>query len=52
MSVVALVLVALTVASAVYLILDLSSPCSGAPAPFQQVLKYMGEGQETVGAQR
>ena len=52
MSVVALALGALTVASAVYLILDLSSPYSGvfraSPGPLQQLLEYMGQGQETV----
>jgi hypothetical protein len=56
MSVVVLVLGALAVASAVYLILDLSSPYSGifraSSAPLDQVLAYMGQGQGAVGGQR
>ena len=55
MSVVALVFGALAVASAIYLILDLSSPYSGlfrtSPAPLQQVLAQMGQGQGAVGEQ-
>ena len=55
MSVVALVFGALAVASAIYLILDLSSP-SGlfrvSPAPLQQVLAQMGQGQGAVGSSR
>ena len=47
---------AIAVASAAYLILALSSPYSGAirasPAPLEQVLAYMGQGQGTVGARR
>ena len=56
MSVVALVFGALAVASAIYLILDLSSPYSGlfraSPAPLQQVLAQMGQGQGAVGGSR
>jgi hypothetical protein len=56
MSVVVLALGALAVASAVYLILDLSSPYSGifraSPAPLDQVLAYMAQGQGSVGGQR
>ena len=56
MSVVALVFGALAVASAIYLILDLSSPYSGlfrvSPAPLQQVLAQMGQGQGAVGSSR
>ena len=56
MSVVALVFGALAVASAMYLILDLSSPYSGlfraSPAPLQQVLAQMGQGQGAVGGAR
>jgi uncharacterized protein (DUF486 family) len=56
MSVVALVFGALAVASAMYLILDLSSPYSGlfraSPAPLQQVLAQMSQGQGAVGGSR
>jgi hypothetical protein len=56
MSVVALVFGALAVASAIYLILDLSSPYSGlfraSPAPLQQVLAQMSQGQGAVGGSR
>jgi hypothetical protein len=38
------------------LILDLSSPYSGyfraSPAPLEQVLSYMGQGQGAIGDQR
>jgi len=56
MSVVALVFGALAAASAVYLILDLSSPYSGlfrpSPAPLEQVLAQIGRGQGAVGGSR
>jgi Protein of unknown function (DUF4239) len=56
MSILVLAVGALAVASAVYLILDLSSPYSGlfraSPAPLEQVLAYIGQGQGTVGGQR
>ena len=56
MSFVALVFGALAVASAIYLILDLSSPYSGlfrtSPAPLQQVLAQMSLGQGAVGGSR
>jgi hypothetical protein len=57
MSFVALVFGALAVASAIYLILDLSSPYSGglfraSPAPLQQVLAQIGQGQGAVGGSR
>jgi hypothetical protein len=56
MSVLALAFGAFAVASAVYVILDLSSPYSGifraSPAPLEQVLAYMSRGQASVGAQR
>jgi hypothetical protein len=55
-SVVALAIGALGIASAFYLIMDLSSPYSGyfraSPAPLGQVLTYMGHGQGTIGGQR
>ena len=55
-SLVALCLGAFAVGSAAWLIIDLSSPYAGAfrasPAPFQQVLAYMGHGQGAVGASR
>lgn len=54
-SVVALATGALGVASAFYLIMDLSAPYSGyfraSAAPLGQVLTYMGHGQGTVGGQ-
>ena len=47
---------ALAIASAVYVILDLSSPYSGvfraSPAPLEQVLDYMGQERGAVGAAR
>jgi hypothetical protein len=56
MSVVMLALGALAVASALYMIEDLSSPYSGlfraSSAPLEQVLAYMGQGQGAVGGQR
>ena len=56
MTVVVLAFGALAVASVAYLILDLSSPYSGifrtSPAPLEQVLDYMGQGQGAVGAHR
>ena len=56
MSFVALVFGALAVASAMHLILDLSSPYSGlfraSPAPLQQVLAQMSQGQGAVGGSR
>lgn len=55
-SVTALAFGALGVASAFYLIMDLSAPYSGyfraSAAPLQQVLDYMGQGQGAVGGQR
>jgi hypothetical protein len=56
MSVLALAFGAFAVASAVYVILDLSSPYSGifraSPAPLEKVLTYMSRGQGSVGGQR
>jgi hypothetical protein len=56
MSVLALAFGAFAVASAVYVILDLSSPYSGvfraSPTPLEKVLAYMSQGQGAVGAQR
>jgi hypothetical protein len=56
MSFLALLFGALAVASAIYLILDLSSPYSGvfraSPAPLEQVLGYMGHDQGAVGGSR
>jgi hypothetical protein len=56
MSVVALVFGAIAVASAIYLILDLSSPYSGlfraSPAPLRQVLAQISQGQGAVGGSR
>ncbi len=56
MSFIALLCGSLAVATAVYLILDLSSPYSGifrvSPAPLEQVLSYMGQGQGAVGGSR
>ena len=56
MSVVALACGAAAVASAMYMILDLSSPYSGlfraSPAPLQLVLAQMGRGQGAVGGSR
>jgi hypothetical protein len=56
MSALALSFGAVAVASAVYVILDLSSPYSGifraSPAPLEQVLAYMSRGQGSVGTQR
>ncbi len=56
MTVIVLAFGALAVGSAVYLILDLSSPYSGffraSPAPLEQVLSFMGQGQGAVGGQR
>jgi hypothetical protein len=56
MSVAALAFGSIAVASAAYLILDLSSPYSGyfrtSPAPLEQVLGYMARNQGTVGGQR
>jgi hypothetical protein len=56
MSIAAMAFGAIAVASAAYLILDLSSPYSGyfraSPAPLEQVLGYMGRGQGIVGGQR
>jgi hypothetical protein len=56
MTIVVLAFGALAVASAFYLILDLSSPYSGyfraSPAPLEQVLSYMGQGQGATGDQR
>lgn len=55
MSIPALTFGSIAVASAAYLILDLSSPYSGvfrvSPAPLEQVLEYMQD-QGTVGGQR
>lgn len=55
-SVVTLVVGSLAVASAAYTIVDLSTPYSGifrtSPAPLQQVLAHMGQGQGAVGAHR
>jgi hypothetical protein len=54
MSVVALAFGAFAIASAVYVILDLSSPYSGifraSPAPLEQVLAYMDQERGAVGA--
>ena len=56
MAAVALACGALAVASAAHMIVDLSSPYSGmfraSPAPLEQVLGYMGQGQGAVGAHR
>ena len=56
MSIAALTFGSIAVASAAYLILDLSSPYSGvfraSPAPLEQVLEYMAQDQGTVGGQR
>ena len=57
MSVVALIFGAVAVASAIYLILDLSSPYSGglfraSPPPLKQVLAQMSRGQGAVGGSR
>ncbi|MBV9287524.1 MAG: hypothetical protein JO288_06840 [Hyphomicrobiales bacterium] len=56
MSIVVLAFGALAIASAVYAILDLSSPYSGifraSPAPLEQVLAYMGQERGAVGAAR
>jgi hypothetical protein len=56
MSFIALFFGALAVATGVYLILDLSSPYSGvfraSPAPLEQVLAYMGQGQGAIGGSR
>ena len=56
MSIATLAFGAIAVASAAYLILDLSSPYSGyfhaSPAPLEQVLSYMGREQGIVGGQR
>jgi hypothetical protein len=56
MSIAALAFGSIAVASAAYLILDLSSPYSGyfraSPAPLEQVLGYMARDQGTVGGQR
>jgi hypothetical protein len=56
MSVAALVVGSLGAASGVYLILDLSSPYSGlfhiSPAPLEQVLAQIGQGQGAVGGSR
>jgi hypothetical protein len=56
MSIVALAFGAFAIASAVYVILDLSSPYSGifraSPAPLEQVLAYMTEERGAVGAAR
>lgn len=56
MSFIALLFGAIAVASGVYLILDLSSPYSGifraSPAPLEQVLAFMSQGQGTVGGRR
>ncbi len=56
MSFIALLFGAIAVASGVYLILDLSSPYSGifraSPAPLEQVLAFMSQGQGPVGGRR
>ena len=57
MSIIVLAFGALAVASALYMIMDLtSSPYSGlfrtSSAPLEQVLTYMGQGQGAVGGQR
>ena len=56
MSIVALAFGAFAIASAVYVILDLSSPYSGifraSPAPLEQVLVYMSQERGAVGAAR
>ncbi len=56
LSFIALLFGAIAVASGVYLILDLSSPYSGifraSPAPLEQVLAFMSQGQGTVGGRR
>jgi hypothetical protein len=56
MSILVLAFGSLAVASAVYVILDLSSPYSGvfraSPAPLEQVLAYMSQERGAVGATR
>jgi hypothetical protein len=56
MSILVLAFGSLAVASAVYVILDLSSPYSGvfraSPAPLEQVLAYMNQERGAVGAAR
>ena len=56
MSIVALAFGAVAIASAVYVILDLSSPYSGifraSPAPLEQVLAYIDQERGAVGASR
>ena len=56
MTVIVLAFGALAVGSAVYLILDLSTPYSGyfvaSPAPLEQVWSYMSQGQGAIGGQR
>ena len=56
MSILVLAFGAFAVASAVYVILDLSSPYSGvfraSPAPLEQVLAYMSQERGAVGATR
>ena len=56
MSIVVLAFGAFAITSAVYVILDLSSPYSGifraSPAPLQQVLAYMNQERGAVGAAR
>ncbi len=57
MSAVALIFGAVAVASAIYLVLDLSAPYSGglfraSPAPLKQVLAQMSRGQGAVGDSR
>ena len=56
MSIAALTFGSIAVASAAYLILDLSSPYAGyfraSPGPLEQVLGYMSRDQGTVGGQR
>jgi hypothetical protein len=56
MSIIALAFGAVAIASAVYVILDLSSPYSGvfraSPAPLEQVLAYMSQERGAVGASR
>ncbi len=56
MSIIVLAFGALAVASALYMIMDLSSPYSGlfrtSSAPLEQVLTYIGQGQGAVGGQR
>jgi hypothetical protein len=56
MSIVVLAFGAFAITSAVYVILDLSSPYSGifraSPAPLQQVLAYINQERGAVGAAR